>query len=248
MEIATNSVLAELVSSPHASSLPLERRSTHRPRRPAIWYADSVSLARPALFAALALVTACTLLVDTGDLAGVPAGEGGSSETGRPSETSTSAIEAGPSDAGADARSFPDAATVWTNGHAYEVVTENQGTWRAARAAAAARGGHLATIGSVEENVFVWSLCMLKGEDVAKPVGRGPYIGGFHPPDAVEPDGGWTWITGEPFAFTAWADREPNEGNQNQEEDAVAFYLGPNWADVSEVESMGSAYVVEYEP
>ena len=93
----------------------------------------------------------------------------------------------------ATASASPPAA--WTNGHWYQIVEAPCLGWHEARAAAEAAGGHLATIGSIEEHQFIRDLS--------------PYfavwIGLYQDrtaPDFSEPAGGWRWVTGEPLAFT----------------------------------------------
>jgi hypothetical protein len=98
------------------------------------------------------------------------------------------------------------------NGHYYRAVLVPDGiSWPNAAAAAQAAGGYLATINSAEENAFVFNL--IDNSIYWKTVGddtRGPWLGGFQPVGSAEPDGGWSWITGEPFAYTNWAPGEPN--------------------------------------
>ncbi len=77
----------------------------------------------------------------------------------------------------------------------YSIVT-NLFTWKAAKADAERRGGHLVTITSEREQALVLS--------------RSPnasyWVGGT---DEVT-EGSWKWITGEPFTYTNWAVNEPN--------------------------------------
>ena len=42
-----------------------------------------------------------------------------------------------------------------------------------------------------------------------------------------EPNGGWAWISGEPWDYTTWLSGEPNNGSGN--EDGVAVCCGGNW-------------------
>lgn len=88
------------------------------------------------------------------------------------------------------------------NGHAYQTVCQKDVLWDAANAGATARGGHLVTISDAAENAFAFSVA-----DVAeawRPNGlgiiAGPWIGLLQAEGAQEPDGGWGWVTGEPFA------------------------------------------------
>jgi hypothetical protein len=95
------------------------------------------------------------------------------------------------------------------NGHYYELVLDPTGSstssWNSASAAAASNGGYLVTITSAEENAFVYSLInSYSGDQIA------PYTGGYQLPGSTEPDGGWVWMTGEPFVYTNWLPGEPN--------------------------------------
>ena len=60
------------------------------------------------------------------------------------------------------------------NGHAYEVVLASNISWSAAQAAATARGGRLATIGSSAENEFVFALTFISNEAL-RPLTTGIY-------------------------------------------------------------------------
>lgn len=66
-----------------------------------------------------------------------------------------------------------------------------------------AEGGHLATIGSDEENAKACDVCSARGDAFDGQRWRACVIG-LHRPKR------WEWITGEPVAFTAWALGEPD--------------------------------------
>jgi hypothetical protein len=106
------------------------------------------------------------------------------------------------------------------NGHFYEVVVSDaDGSSRdAARNAASAMGGYLVTITSAGENDFVWNL-------VRQFPMISPWTGGFQVPGSPEPNGGWSWMTGEPFLYTNWAPGEPN--NYRGIEDSLMFSTPP---------------------
>ena len=143
----------------------------------------------------------------------------------------------------------------WANGHTYEVLSAPAGiTWTAARDAAAGRGGHLATITSTNENAFVFELVRndLRLWTNIPPAARllGPWIGGFQTNGSPEPAGGWQWVTGERFAYTNWAEGQPNNDPANQ--DSMHF-VGPDastpgstWNDLGS-DWLLTGYVVEYE-
>ena len=137
------------------------------------------------------------------------------------------------------------------NGHWYEIVSDEM-TWGEAREAAAqrtyrGRAGHLATISSDEENIFIF-------DTLIRPSGLASYIGGFQPPGSPEPDGGWRWVTDEPFAYSHWNPRlggvfPPEPNNLGGDEDTIDVPGNNNgwWNDTSGVD-VQSAYIVEYEP
>jgi hypothetical protein len=139
---------------------------------------------------------------------------------------------------------------VWSgNGHAYDAIAATGGiSWTDAREAAAASSldgcpGYLATLTDMEENQFI-----VDNLPEALPPGRrGYWIGGWQPPGSVEPAGGWTWITGEPFEFTNWnAPAEPNDWLGG--EDAIHLWddgLG-RWNDLASGETT-PGYVIEYD-
>jgi len=135
------------------------------------------------------------------------------------------------------------------NGHVYEVVLVPGGiTWIDANNLAEQKGGHLATITSQDENDFVFSLV----NDVQYwNVSGGPLLGGYQLPGSVEPNGGWMWVTGEPFVYSNWRYDQPNNlGNENCIHFGWGSGITPTWNDLSDIytaNSMPIAYVIEYE-
>lgn len=137
------------------------------------------------------------------------------------------------------------------NGHWYEFVPSAM-TWDEARTAAEASThagvpGHLATITSQAENDFI----------VDNFNETGAMLGGFQPPGSAEPDGGWEWITGEPFDFTNWHTGEPNNRYQGgfggdvpygSSEERLHFHPGSStagWNDAP-TNSILPGFIVEY--
>lgn len=111
------------------------------------------------------------------------------------------------------------------NGHFYEAIHVPGGiSWSDARLAAISKGGHLATITSAAENQFVFELILddsfWTGDGLEQFV-YGPWLGAQQQPGSSEPDGGWSWVTGETFQFTSWFSGEPS--NTNGIEDALHF-------------------------
>lgn len=216
-----------------------------------------------------ALTLRCSVVVDSGGLSGdeadgaidAPSAEAGPSgndaqavgETSDTTDADTTgdapvAMDAadatGDADAGRDAASIPDGAYVWAgNGHGYIVVTHDGGIgWDVAKQEAIAIGGHLATIGSAAENQFVSA--MANTYDRAWDMSGGPYLGGSQSVGAVEPDGGWSWVTGEPWTYSDWSSGEPSGGFQ---EDFLQIYVrfSTNWNDIPSGAS--NSFVVEFE-
>jgi hypothetical protein len=154
-----------------------------------------------------------------------------------------------------------------TNGHYYEVVAAPVGiTWIEARQAAQARGGYLTTLTSKPENLFVWSLISGRSNfwTTASHSGKtdavGPWIGLFQVRHQIqEPDGGWVWVSGEPFSYSNWAPGRPNNLEEIEDYGQYLIVEGSNdqatWNDVpndslrlTKVRAMRPvAYIVEYD-
>jgi hypothetical protein len=133
------------------------------------------------------------------------------------------------------------------NDHFYEVVPAIGGiSWSNASAAATNRGGYLATITSSNENEFVFGLAS-QNTNIWY-AGYGPWLGGVQSAGSAEPNGGWSWVTGEPFIFQNWASGQPNN---NAGEDRIHFgglpAISSAWNDLGQNNTNYSrGYVVEY--
>ncbi len=104
-------------------------------------------------------------------------------------------------------------------GHRYQFSPEKL-NWEEAKAKAAAAGGHLATITGQEENQWVLDTFVTK-----LPQGLSLWLGGTKD----NPTRQWTWITGEPFTFTAWGTNEPG----GADEFALCFsQMSRGWGDI----------------
>lgn len=135
------------------------------------------------------------------------------------------------------------------NGHEYEPVAEFV-TWHEARAVAAARGGHLVTLTSDAENQFVFGLINAPEywHNVA-PV-WGPWIGYYQADTTLEPDGGWQWVTAEPWVYHDWRDGEPNDwsGEHHAHYNGDGFALDGRFAAWNDQPADTLlAYVIEYD-
>jgi len=140
-------------------------------------------------------------------------------------------------------RNCPSGSVKWTNGHCYQAVQELGLSWSDAKAACEARGGHLATITSAAENAFVFSL--VSGDSAFWYLdgvgnGLGPWLGGYQEPGSQEPDGGWKWVTGEPFFYTNWETDQPdNVHGAALDQNRLRFFkkgslIGDHWDDSEE--------------
>ena len=103
------------------------------------------------------------------------------------------------------------------NGHWYAAISSPGIAWADASDAAVHRGGLLVTLTSPEENVFAVSSFQNSSP-------RYPWIGLKQSPDAVEPLGGWTWVTGELLIWSNWSPSEPN-GDPGFDADQANIWL-----------------------
>ncbi len=130
------------------------------------------------------------------------------------------------------------------NGHWYQVVTTPTTiSWNDASAAASAMmqdglPGYLVTITSPQEND--WILSHLTMGDV--------WTGAIQSPGAVEPLGGWGWITDEPWTFSNWCSGEPANTGGNEDRLTIT-YSWPRcpggWNDASQ-NNVCSGFLVEW--
>ncbi len=130
-------------------------------------------------------------------------------------------------------------------GERYRAVVVPEGlTWEEARLRAEEDGGHLVTITSAEEDALVhgliaenpdlWTnvdaIVTSDGEERPIQVTLGPWIGLYQPSGSAEPDGGWTWVTGEPVEYSNWSmqpDVDQPEPNNMGGVEHFGHYFGP---------------------
>jgi hypothetical protein len=129
------------------------------------------------------------------------------------------------------------------NGHYYEARSQAV-YWDGAQSAAAGLSwqgcpGHLATITSAEECAFI--LDHVGGHG-------GYWLGGYQADGSSEPDGGWRWITDEPWGFTYWAPGEPNNDGNEKYLITVWWDESNDWNDEEVPPYDAFGYFVEYEP
>ena len=148
------------------------------------------------------------------------------------------------------------------NGHYYEAISAPEGiSWDDAQASANSMGGYLATITSVEENLFVFSLIddfSMFWNNNHLGASIGPWLGGMQLSGSAEPSGGWTWVSGESFIYDNWARGEPNNNVSATgfSEDRIHYFVeginktADTWNDSSNLMPSNlpgiSGYIVEY--
>jgi hypothetical protein len=224
--------------------------------------------ALPFLLLASAVVVGCNLLTGVGTLETEDIDASALPDSApSPAPTTTSTVAPPPIERGASSRSGaidsgleaeaeaeaeaapPPILTGDFDGHHYEVVLSAGLTWPLARDGAIAKGGHLVTITSADENEFVRALAV--GAGVWSDDGHGPWLGATQEIiDGGEPDLGWTWVTNESWSYTNWLAGEPN--NSGGAENYLHFYgdpAGGAWNDINETgDASVLGYIVEYEP
>lgn len=165
--------------------------------------------------------------------------------------------------------------------HYYEVIYLADGNlnWYQTAYLAQDAGGYLACPNSEEENAFIFQQVNDKKFFWAFPeegdhygISIGPFLGGFQPEGSVEPAGGWTWLSGDPWTYTNWAqniddgfiDKDPRDNTQPNDSGSGQPIMGfgelnqpvPTWGDY--MESIGTygksklpgrsyGFIIEYE-
>jgi hypothetical protein len=104
------------------------------------------------------------------------------------------------------------------NGHWYQAVeTGGPVTWTDAFFHAESLGGYLATLTSEAEDQ--WLFKTLVNDPLLWNSRSGPLIGAYQnlkSPLYSEPDGGWEWVTGEPWNYANWQDGQPDDWSGNE--------------------------------
>lgn len=150
---------------------------------------------------------------------------------------------------------FEERGIVWSgNGHRYEVVIAPGTSWEEANEIASARvgGWYLATVTSADEHAFLQGL-VGSGEPsfdasdcgVSSLVGRvcgGLWLGGHATSSAAQD---WSWVTEEPFQFTAWGPFEPFRNGDRVRMDDFSDRGLVGWNDVPSGNLGSQGYVLE---
>ncbi len=136
----------------------------------------------------------------------------------------------------------PAVASTYQFGNSQYTLIQTSGiSWDAAKIAAEAAGGHLATITSVEESSFFKST-------VFKDLNKAYWLGGYQTGDENRqtPTANWNWITGEEWSFTDWASVEPNNAQINEIHLSADSRYGFQWNDEgADVAGQINGYVIE---
>ncbi len=107
--------------------------------------------------------------------------------------------------------------------------------------------GHLVTVGSAAENMFVYT--KVQGRFIWLGLTDNEKWGGKEA--GLNRKGGWHWVTGEPLNYMLWSGNEPDEQEGPGREDGVAQEYGGRWRDFS-IEEHGEnsamhAFMTEWE-
>ena len=133
------------------------------------------------------------------------------------------------------------------NGHWYQVMVATTSiSWFEANERSGSLGGHLATLTTTEENVWVHAITVNAsgawGSNGHPFWTFGPWIGGHRDSSDNQI---WVWVTGEPWSFTAWHPSQPDSNAQT----VISFGGGgptaATWADTFTDEPVRS-YIIEW--
>ena len=168
--------------------------------------------------------------VSGGVVTGVKAGVATITATASGGQTATCKVIVFPSTA------TPLAITEY-NGHLYELY-EYASSWMDAKEFCEARGGHLATITSAEENQVIYDLTQNGSKDRYN-------IGGT---DELT-EGEWLWVTGEDFSYNNFQSGENSSPNCDAEDYMCMDPSTGGWADINNYayDPTLNGFVCEYE-
>lgn len=116
--------------------------------------------------------------------------------------------------------------------HKYELV-EDSVSWEEAKTLAEKRGGHLVTITSEDEQIYV--------ETIAN--GTCCWIGAYCDEDHKN----WQWVTGEEWKYTNWAEGEPNNSDNVASNERYASMWPCEWNDLANESVEQSGYIIEWD-
>ncbi|MFM1868655.1 MAG: hypothetical protein RL591_2063 [Planctomycetota bacterium] len=123
------------------------------------------------------------------------------------------------------------------NGHWYTAVaTQSPIGWSTARDAAALQGGHLATLTSQAEDLFVSAIALGSPEVWPIEDRYGPWLGGYQTSPTADPTANWAWVTGEPWSYVSDLVQFDNSSRPDGQRDDYLHYIDHSriWNDVRE--------------
>ncbi|MBU3727941.1 MAG: hypothetical protein FGM37_01645, partial [Phycisphaerales bacterium] len=124
------------------------------------------------------------------------------------------------------------------NGHWYLAVRPfgTVSSWTMARDYATARGGYLVTVTSAPEQALIERL--FAGNQSCQGERNGVFLGARQEP-GNPPGIAWSWVSGEPWAYTNWASTEPNDFGGFGEDYLMMVTEDMRWYDIV----LGGAYL-----
>lgn len=117
--------------------------------------------------------------------------------------------------------------------HQYKIFYDTL-TWEEAKAACEAKGGHLATITSEEEQQKL---------NLYNAGNHNLWIGGYK-----NADGQWCWVNGEPWTYENWGNGEPNNSSNVVAGESCVAMWPEKWNDLANSNTYEqSGYICEWE-
>ena len=117
--------------------------------------------------------------------------------------------------------------------HQYKIFYDTL-TWEEAKSACEAKGGHLATITSEEEQQKL---------NLYNAGNHKLWIGGYK-----NTEGQWCWVTGEPWEYENWGDGEPNNSSNVVAGESCVAMWPEKWNDLANSNTYEqSGYICEWE-
>ena len=117
--------------------------------------------------------------------------------------------------------------------HQYKIFYDTL-TWEEAKAVCEAKGGHLATITSEEEQQKL---------NLYNAGNHNLWIGGYK-----NADGQWCWVNGEPWTYENWGDGEPNNSSNVVAGESCVAMWPEKWNDLANSNTYEqSGYICEWE-
>jgi len=124
-------------------------------------------------------------------------------------------------------------------GKNYYCVVIQQTDWKKAKLWCEERGGHLATITSLEEKDF----CQILGNKTITHNYHQLFLGASD----HEKEGEWIWVTGEKFDYTWWGNKNPDNFESTEHYLSMRPELDGKWNDVPLSHDALKGFIIEWE-